>query len=353
MNKKLVLIVGAGASCELGLPSGNTLKDQIARLLNIGFESDIFGQSKGGDPIILNALRRHAANNPINIDISPYLFAAISIKNAIPLAISIDNYLDAHKSSKEIEICGKLAIARAILDAERKSIIYNDKIRTRELIDLTKTNESWLNPFFRVLTENCQIENLEERLKKVAIITFNYDRCIEHFLHNALQIYYRISDQDAAHILKSLEIHHPYGTIGSLPWSNTNTGISYGSEIGHLEILEAAMKIKTFTEGREKDSETLKRIKILTKESEKIAFLGFAYHRINMDLLSPEMESTTKSMKRSIYATTFGISENDSKIISSEIRNLFKIHESKINLQNSSCKELFEQNSRGLSLIYS
>ena len=58
-----VLVVGAGASCEAGLPSGDKLKEHIARLLN--FKFDNFGAGPlQGDSRIYHALKTISGREP-------------------------------------------------------------------------------------------------------------------------------------------------------------------------------------------------------------------------------------------------------------------------------------------------
>lgn len=47
----------------------------------------------------------------------------------MPQSISIDNFIDSHKGDKEIELCGKLAIVRAVLEAEAKSDAFVATVR--------------------------------------------------------------------------------------------------------------------------------------------------------------------------------------------------------------------------------
>jgi hypothetical protein len=45
----------------------------------------------------------------------------------MPQAISIDNFIDPHRSSSAVVLCGKLGITQAILEAERRSTLYFDE----------------------------------------------------------------------------------------------------------------------------------------------------------------------------------------------------------------------------------
>ena len=48
-----------------------------------------------------------------------YYQAAIRIREAMPLAPSIDNFIDSHRDDKKIAQLGKVAIATCILRAEK------------------------------------------------------------------------------------------------------------------------------------------------------------------------------------------------------------------------------------------
>jgi hypothetical protein len=111
-----------------------------------------------------------------------------------------------------------LAIVRSILSAERNSLLYFEQIGPKSKMDFNKLTDTWYISFFQLLTENCTKEDLEERFKQVKLIVFNYDRCIEHFIYYALQNYYRLSNIEASELMEYLEIYHPYGVVGTLPW---------------------------------------------------------------------------------------------------------------------------------------
>ena len=107
VRNNTVIVLGAGASQEFKLPTGAELKTNIATLLDFHFQSG--PQLDRGDEKILRALQKFAGGY------QSYLPAAYQIRDALPLAKSIDDYLEAHKDNEKIEICGKLAIVRAIL----------------------------------------------------------------------------------------------------------------------------------------------------------------------------------------------------------------------------------------------
>lgn len=117
MNGKTVFIIGAGASKEVNLPTGYELKQTISKLLDIRFEH---WNQISGDRLIRNAFELITQQSDGREgDINPYLKESWHIRDALPLAISIDNFIDSQRDNEQIALCGKLGICRAILEAEK------------------------------------------------------------------------------------------------------------------------------------------------------------------------------------------------------------------------------------------
>lgn len=347
MSKSLVLVVGAGASYEVQLPLGVELKRQIASLLDIRYDYHRIS----GDSLIDGAFRHITAGNGDREGINPYLFASWRIRDAMPQAISIDNFIDAHREDFRITQSGKLAIARSILLAEAKSPLNTDPRNGQDSIDFSKFDKTWFNTFFQVLTENCKQSDLEERLSQVAIICFNYDRCIEHYMYQALQNYYGMQPQEAATILQSIEIFHPYGTVGDLPWSRPDKGgIAFGATPSAQQLVELSTQLRTFTEGSDEATTDITRIRSLLADTERIAFLGFAFHRLNVELLFPRQEQKVSLRGTEVYATGIGISAADAKVIADELKELAGLHQGNTTIERSvACAGLFTEFRRSLS----
>ena len=337
---KTLFIIGAGASCEADLPTGNALKKPIAESLNIRFRMGSLNLQVSGDQLIATTLASHARN--IGEDYNNLIYEAWRIRDALPLAISIDNFLDAHAGNHSLELCGKLAIARAILDAERKSRLF---IREGATFDPGKISDTWYNRFFKLLTENVRKRNIENIFENVFFIVFNYDRCIEHFLYHSLQNYYGVSRDDADRLVSGLQIAHPYGAVGSILGQAGSARVPFGNQ-NHspTNILEIARQVKTFTE-QVTDNTSLEVMRGYVQEAETIVFLGFAFHEQNMELLSAE----AKSVKR-IFGTAKGISGADLRVVEWLIRKSFRAD--KVGVQNMTiekvrneltCAELFDE----------
>jgi hypothetical protein len=349
MGKKLLAVVGAGASSELGLPIGSQLKANISRLLRIEFD-DWGSKLERGDRTICDALRSHATEiyNGQRV-INPFLPDLHHISDAMPQAISIDHFINDQRRRGNIEVCGKLGISRAILLAEKSSSLYLKNERRDERIDFSRTETSWLNPFARIITQSCTSDELAERFSQIGLVVFNYDRCVEHFLYYWLQSYYKMSSEKAGELVQRIEIYHPYGKVGPLPWQDHQQGVSYGCDPHPDQLLNLAKQIKTFTEGTDPDSSDICGIRELMTRAERVVFLGFAYHTLNLDLLRSNVRSNAS--ERAIYGTALGVSDIDLRIIQAELAHMFNCGSDFVHLRsNLACSKIFSEFNRGLSV---
>lgn len=316
-RSKTLFILGAGASQEVGLPIGDDLKLRIAQKIDIRFD-DGWTQSSG-DRQITEALRSLAREaNELRSDINPYLQSCWALRDALPQAISIDNLLDAYREDKKSEICGKLGIVSSILEAERSSKIYCSDTDGKK-IDFNGLNETWLHGLVKILTENVARGEIDRIFQNIYILNFNYDRCIEHYLKHALQIYYSLDNNAIENVMNLIKVIHPYGSVGKLPWQEGThpPRVPFGST--RSDILSLSRQIKTFNESVHEEDE-IKVIHELIEEAEIIVFLGFAFHRQNLQLITPNRPCKAKR----VYATAFGISGSDCNVIESELREVLK-----------------------------
>jgi hypothetical protein len=338
-NKKTVFIIGAGASFEFGLPVGETLKNSISGLLD--FKHARTG-IVSGDPLIYEALERRAQMVGRE-HFSGMTQAAKSIAAALPLALSIDNYLHIHHGDANVELCGKFGIVRSILTAERDSKLYSED---KNQISFAQCADTWAVKLVRVITEQCSIERLKDRLANISFIVFNYDRCLEYFLMHAFSVVYRISQEEAGKIVNLIDIYHPYGVVGNLPWMTRQDAevIDFGGNPNPLTLFTLAASIKTFTEGTN-DSDILE-IRRCVREAGRLVFLGYAYHPLNMSLL---LEGhVLGSETRQIFGTAFGMSKSDSEQVLAYLESTL-CAPSLVIRNDTTCVNLFHEYSRNLS----
>lgn len=348
-NKKTVIVVGAGASKEAKLPTGKELKSTIASLLDIRFEHGI--KHLSGDRLILESLRVATEKRHGHLNVNEYLHAAWAIRDAMPQAISIDNYMDAHSGDEKVNLCGKLSIVRSILQSENRSLLYFDERTGHRNLDFERLADTWLNNFFQLLTENCRGQDLKNRLGSIALIVFNYDRCIEHYLYHALQNYYRMDATTAASLVNGTKIFHPYGVVGALPWQGNRPSVAFGDEVNAQSLLELSGQIKTFAEGTDVNSSEVVAIRQYVADADILVFLGFAFHRMNLDLLTPTEGQYSPRDRFALYATALGISNTDCESVVNDISKLKRSTPVPSYVRNNlECKKLFSEYWRSLAL---
>ena len=183
-----------------------------------------------------------------------------------------------------------------------------------------------------------------------SVISFNYDRCLEHFLHGALQNYYSMSPEQATTTLGNLAIFHPYGTVGSLPWKDPSSGIDYGGEPDSRQLDDLATRIRTFTEGTDKAASEIVAIRSTLRSAERIAFLGFAFHPLNLELLYG-VKKKAAVHDGSVYATALGLSDSDVTLIASDLAFQGGYQPEDVRLHKGlTASQLFKEYSRALSL---
>lgn len=339
--KKTVFVLGAGASYEFNLPVGDMLKLTIAKLFNFKFD---FGNLRSGDEIIAQALHVHASQKGTR-DINPAIRAAREVANALPLALSIDNYLHIHNEDEYVKLVGKLAIVRAILSAESKSSLVMKQEATD--MDFGKLNGTWLIRLVQILTEQCSLEGLKDRLSALTFVIFNYDRCLEHFLVNAFATVYRIPIEHAAELVGCISIFHPYGIVGNLPWMKNVEGefIEYGGTPRGENLLKLSSEIKTFTEGMDDARSDFTDIRTAVQAADRFVFLGYAYHPLNMRVLLGD--SPKSKLTRRVFATAYGMSDSDTKMVRDSLDNSLNAPSAAVR-NDLTCYKLFHEYSKTL-----
>jgi hypothetical protein len=293
------------------MPSGLQLTNRISELLNLYI--DDFGTLTKGDKIIYDYLCAEAGLSSDRNALNHLFTKAWAIRDGMPLALSIDNYLDAHRGDSDLELVGKMAIARAILTAESASKLAPPPTG-QELYDVKNIAGTWYVRFVQLLTENVSRDEIPEALSRIAVITFNYDRTLEHFLRQALMVYYQISSAEAEGLVASLTIIHPYGVVGGLPWQDRIHGVRFGRP-DSVDLRLVAGQIRTFGE-RIEEGEALRSIKALVEKAQTVVFLGFGFHRQNLALLTP----ADGAQGPRTYASTLGISPSDQAVITNELK---------------------------------
>jgi len=304
LRKKTLFILGAGASKEVGLPTGQELAKTISRMLDVhagGIPNEIgealLAQLYDGRPVPSRA----------------YHPAAVAISDGVRLTKSIDDFLDRHSDNELIQIVGRAAIVKSILDAESKSVLA---LHPRSSATVDKLEMTWYVKFFRMLGADLTVSNVHQIFDNVAFIVFNYDRCLEYFLFNALQQVYCISLNEAAGILSDLHVIHPYGLVAELKMSGGGVPFGYNGDLNYLSFSKS---VKIYTE-QLSAGDVLQDIHHEMLRAEQIVFLGFGFHEQNLVLLSPAQ--TLPSIP--VFGTATSVSDSNRDVIHDRLAKLFK-----------------------------
>lgn len=268
-----VFILGAGASIPYGFPSGDALRKEI-----IG---SVVGQ-KNLTTLSL-AICKHGS---INHD------KFVEFRNAFlgSNVNSIDSFLS--RRSEYVDI-GKYAISALLCAKENKETFSNLSI-----------DDNWYGALWNALITG--VSSVQEIKKnKVKIITFNYDRSLEFFLHTSIMNTFGLTDQEAFDELRNLPILHVYGLLG------TFTSHNYGVNTEN-SLYQAANKIKIIPESRDDDPAFIEAQDWLNW-AKRICILGFSYDELNVKRLGLEAviaskDSTKGNHAPMVVSSTLGMS---------------------------------------------
>lgn len=345
LSSTLTLILGAGSSYDFGpsrtapFPLGDNLRDKIASVLNI--EVDTFGENATRGSREIHSAYKVASRLSENAEVKTgnLVGAGQAIAQALPGCESIDDFLERHAGNKNFELSAKLGIAHCILDAERTSPLRQDPHRIA-IPSIEPFARHWLSRFLYGITKGCGKSDLGKAFKRLKVINFNYDRCFEWFTRIWLRHVYHIPDDEACEILQSLEIVHPYGSIGVLPMSGAH-GIPLGYAPNSTELFEISKNILTYSESIEDDDRSAK-IKLMTSGCDKYVFLGFAFHPQNMRLL--DFHVSPHAVGVSVFASTVKMPIPRWETAQTRIRKCLKQSRSAIqfSVSDQSCEELIE-----------
>lgn len=307
IDKKTVFVLGAGASCPYGYPSGSELRRLI--LYNEG-------SFNGG---FLDSYINFVNSN--NLDPSTRKSKLKQVQQFIETfkgaVKSIDVFIANNPKSAP---AGKYIIAFEIFRAEQES-------RFREEIQLGKEwleshdnkkyvrgragfhGDDWYCYLFKRITDSLVGRDALPDFSNgnISFITFNYDRSLEYFFYDSLRcLYSEVAEDRIVQALDHLKILHVYGNIAPLKWQNPGDYIDYKQKINESILQNAANKIRTIYE--EKENPELTEAKNLLQQATQIFFLGFGYAPENMEVLGlPELVQP----RCQVFGTAFNMIEEE------------------------------------------
>lgn len=321
-ERKTVFVIGAGASVDLNLPAGPGLKSDIARQVELNPQNAYHSFINEQMQYAVQSECQSMDGNNFHEHFRNFRLAAGMISRGMPSAPSIDNYLHTHRANNYIVRLGKLAIANAILEGESRSqlIAKNNTFGIPQELQFSlpiAAHGLWHMRLVNRLISQISVDEIERAFENVTFIVFNYDRCLEQYLRLAFEDHFAPNMTGVAEAFKNLDVIHPYGQVGKLPWQSNTTGIGIGRNEGQI-LNGIADDILTFTEsersGRAKD------MKEAIANAHTVVFLGFSFLDQNLELLTPNYHSSVQR----VFFTSHGISDSDTEIVVRNLKSVFE-----------------------------
>src|SRR5205807_4206036 len=121
---------------------------------------------------------------------------------------SIDAFLGRRDEYSRV---GKLAIAWALCRHEDRDVLYR-----------RGNNDHWYSLLWDALAAGAHTP-ADFSQNRLRVITFNYDRSIELFLHQSARNTYRLTtDAQAKEVASTIGVLHVYGKLGDLSFEGLN-----------------------------------------------------------------------------------------------------------------------------------
>lgn len=293
ITERTVFVIGAGAHVPYGFPTGQGLKDAI---------------------LALEASEIPDRNHDLEM-VDAHLQ---EFKRAFRSSLdrSIDTFLATRPDLSPI---GKVCIASVIMRCEFET-------RIREEMDGKGRNHDWVS---WLMSEYLRTSSLDEFSQNaVGFVTFNYDRCLEYLLMEALRAQFNVGEAAAAKALSKIPVIHVHGSLGRLPWQQELPENDFFRPLDNTAfvpswLLPAAGCIQLFHE-KQKHVSHIEEANQLLGRAKYVFLLGFGYLKDNLKKLRIPFQ------KQDVYVdgTCYGLSDNQ-----------------RINLRN----QLFGYNSRDLT----
>lgn len=314
LRTRTTLIVGAGASAELQFPTNAEL---LARIIQgYDFKRTNSETSTRDGQLLLRNIYKLAEK--LNKKVEDVAAAAERLRNACRLGRSIDTVLEQYDHDPLVVACGKLAITFFMGQAESRSNLKDIPRVEGELPLQGKIAEYWIYQLGQLITSGVPRSKIGQTLEQLTIINFNYDRSVEHFLPYALVMAYGIELKEAQQVIaEKLDIVHPHGSVGRLPWQKGEAPQAEWGVEQPWNIHAIAAQLKSLNE-RSADRNALRDIRLSVASAKRLVFLGFGFHPQNVDLLF----ENTLSHNPEVLISTYGMSSGNAATVAQMIRRL-------------------------------
>jgi SIR2-like domain len=243
ITKPTTLLLGAGASAHLGYPVGYQLRDQILAELKMQLslpEDKRIPILRDGDALIgfHTKMSRGGWTSP-------------------------DAFLEKHTEFLQM---GKFLIAYCLKRKEDPDSLF--------------PATGWYEYLCQRLLAGSETSEDFRGNDKLSIVTYNYDRSMDHFLHQLVRHRYELSSDVAWELLRStIKIVHVHGILGSYP--------EYPYEVSQdIEVISSLSNSIKIIHEVEPSHEAFSRASQLLNSAEAVYSVGFSMSDTNMKRIS-------------------------------------------------------------------
>ncbi len=297
MIQNALFVLGAGASCPYGFPSGEELRKLIIDRYVEDCKEYLTAQQASGALIPSEEKRARE-------------FVETFRKST---TMSIDLFL---ARNPEYSVQGKRAIILRILAAERES-------HFRE--DVKDSKQDWYRWLWKRLTDELERKEDYSRFHEndISFITFNYDRSLEYFLYDSfVNSFKSIPGPKIIEQLNHIRICHIFGQVAPLEWQGPGW-IEYGANLDQVRssicenvvVPSVCENVKIVYEKGENPK--LKDAQELIGKANRIFFLGFGYAKENLAAIG--VPGVLKNVDQ-IFGTALGLTPIERARVSSSLQ---------------------------------
>lgn len=236
IKERTVLVVGAGASKPYGFPLGSELRDAVIRSAANAAMSARLDPIGGYDDELAE-------------------FAGDLAESGYS---SVDAFLENRSEWTKI---GKAAMSLCLLSSEMQSL--------SKLFPPNQPGDHW----YETLWSRWGGRSWPSfKSTPLTIVTFNYDRSLEHYLVHVAANNYGLRHETVARHLPIIHVHGSLGEYCEYP---------YGAEVTDDVHFTARNAIRIVHEAQKDDPNVLKAQEAI-QASDRVLFVGFGYHPQNM-----------------------------------------------------------------------
>jgi hypothetical protein len=255
LPEKTVFVLGAGASCAYGFPSGHELLQKVGR---------------------------SAISNPPAFVLAACLAPPDAAKDfGTRLLRSGSNSIDEFVGdAPQFSLMAKCFIAEYLFRRENDAAVCPDGTRYRAG---EYEKGDWARELIRHL-----VQGGINQIKPATIITFNFDRSFERRIVTAIAARYGVSLEEAHVAAKPVRVLHASGWMGFPEWVGGDAPsvktVHWGGEGPEPSAVKRAADQIVFVHEPRAD-ESLIPARLAIREARLVCFLGFGFHPANLTAL--------------------------------------------------------------------